>query len=74
MLQKERVTAPELAEQFDASPDYCANAVRFVTHAEQAGIYDDLGATAAESVEKAVEQAADAKLSALWKDLNEHEN
>ena len=66
-------SAKELAMQFDACPDYRANAICFVTHADQAGIYDDLGATAMESIKRAVEQTEDAAMDALWKELNENE-
>ena len=65
--------AKAMAKAFDASPDYRANAIRFVIRAESAGVYDDLGATAAESVEKAVSEMEDAALSAIWREMCEHE-
>lgn len=61
--------AKNIAEQFDACSDYRGNALRFVTRAEQAGVYDDLGATAMESVEKTVVQLKDDSLTALWEEI-----
>lgn len=63
--------AKEQAALFDASPDYRANALRFVTRAEQAGIYDDLGATAMESAGRAAAQTENAALCKLWKEVRE---
>lgn len=65
--------ARELARRFDAAPNYEANAVRFVTHGEEASVHDDLGETAADGIQKTVTSFADETLSALWKELNEHE-
>ncbi len=65
--------ARELAWQFDAAPNYEANAVRFVAHGEDASIHDDLGATAEDGIRKTIASFADETLSALWKELCEHE-
>lgn len=65
--------ARELAQRFDAAPDYEANAVRFVTHGEEASVHDDLGTTAADGIQKTIASFADETLSALWKEMTEHE-
>ena len=65
--------AREIAQRFDAAPDYEANAVRFVTHGEGASVHDDLGTTAADGVQKTIASFADETLSALWKEMTEHE-
>ena len=65
--------AKETAECFDAAPDQRAGALRFVLDNEQAGIYDDLGATGAQSVQKAVETMESAAFSELWEEMNIHE-
>ena len=69
--KRRRERAKEQAALFDASPDYRANALRFVTRAEQAGIYDDLGATAMESAGRAAAQTENAALCKLWKEVRE---
>ena len=65
--------AKELARQFDAAPNYETNAVRFVTHGEEASAHDDLGPTAADGIQKTIASFADETLSALWKGINENE-
>ena len=47
--------------------------MRFASGAIQASAYDDLGMTAAESVEKAVAQTEDGTLAAYWEELMNHE-
>ena len=61
-----------LAEAFDARPDYRAGALRFVLD-EPAGVYDDLGATAMEGVQKMVRDMENERLTALWKEVDENE-
>lgn len=65
--------AKTLAEGFDAAPDYRVETMRFASGAIQASAYDDLGMTAAESVEKAVAQTEDGTLAAYWEELMNHE-
>ena len=62
--------AKALAADFDAAPDYRASALRFVMRDERAGVYDDLGASAAQGVQKTVDQMEDPVLTELWKELN----
>ena len=47
--------AKEIAENFDASPTYEVNSIRFVVHGEGTGVYDDIGATAAEGIRRTIE-------------------
>lgn len=65
--------AKELAERFDAAPNYDAGAVRFVAHAKPASAYDDLGATGRMSIQNTLSSIGDDALTALWKELTEHE-
>lgn len=65
--------AKQLAERFDAAPNYHADTLRFVDESERAGIYDNLGATAAESLQTSVESMENETLTALWKELNDRE-
>ncbi|MEG6611774.1 helix-turn-helix transcriptional regulator [Pseudoclostridium thermosuccinogenes] len=65
--------AKQMAEDFDAAPDYSVNAVRYITYGEMASAHDNLGATAMEGVQKAIDSIKDNCLSALWKEVNEHE-
>lgn len=63
--------ARTLAAQFDAAPDYRAEALRFVSGGEPAGIYDDLGATALAGVRKTVTDMDDAGFLELWRQIDE---
>ena len=58
--------AKTLAEAFDVRPDYSVGALRFLSDAEPAGIYDDLGDTAMESVQKMVVSLESAELEQMW--------
>ena len=62
-----------LARCFDAAPSYNASTVRFVAHLDRASAHDNLGTTAMESLENAVKAFEDGALSALWKEVDEHE-
>ena len=62
--------AKELSEHFDAAPDYSVRALRFIGGSEEAGVYDDLGETAMESVERTLEAMESEELSAMWKELS----
>ncbi len=61
--------ARELSESFDAAPDYSVRALRFIGGSEEAGVYDDLGETAIESVERTLAAMESEELSAMWKEL-----
>ena len=63
----------ELADYFDVSPDYCVNAVRFVTLEEPESAHDDLGTTAADGLRKTVHSFEDEGLSTLWKEVCQDE-
>lgn len=65
--------ALESARRFDSAPNYCAGALRFVENGEQATVYDDLGATGAQSIEKTLLSMDFPELSEMWKELNGHE-
>lgn len=64
-------SAKRIAEAFDAAPNYDGNAVRFVEHPEKISAYDDLGATAMESVEDVIQNFEDEAFSAMWKAIRE---
>ena len=64
-------TAKRIAEAFDAAPNYDGNAVRFVDHPEKMSAYDDLGATAMESVEGVIRSFEDETFSAIWNEIKE---
>ncbi len=59
-------SAKTIAEAFDAAPNYDLDAVRFVEHPEKRSAYDDLGATAMQSVEAVIGSFEDEAFSALW--------
>lgn len=62
--------ARALAVRFDASPDYRASTIRFVTNDRQMGVYDDIGTTAMEGVRKTVAELENEKLLKIWKELD----
>ena len=65
------VSAKTIAEAFDAAPNYDSEAVRFVEHPEEMSAYDDLGATAMQSVEAVIGSFEDEAFSAMWKAIKE---
>lgn len=65
--------AKELADRFDAMPDYDLESIRFVTLGKQKSAYDDLGATAMMGIQNALRSIGDDTLSAIWKEVNEDE-
>ena len=65
--------AKELAAFFDASPSYDESDIRFVTRVESAGAYDNLGATAMDGVNLAVNHFENEELAALWKSIADQE-
>ena len=64
--------AETAAERFDAAPDHRAGALRFVRDDEEAGVYDDLGTSGMQSIQRAVEQMESPELLTLWKELRCH--
>lgn len=63
----------ELAEKFDQIPSFDATTIRFTTHGGPASVYDDLGTTAMEGLQKTIDSCENSQLNALWKELMEHE-
>lgn len=61
--------AKKLAEKFDSDPDYRVDSIRFVHTAKRHIAFDDLGATARESVERAVQDMDCAEFTALWEKI-----
>ena len=66
-------SAERIAEAFDAAPNYDWEAVRFVEHPEKMSAYDDLGATAMQSVESVIKSFEDEAFSAMWNEINERD-
>ena len=64
--------AEEMAAQFDAAPSYRLRTVRFAAPTEHASAYDDLGATAAETVRNTLRALDDPALCALWEEVHSH--
>ncbi|MCH5275907.1 MAG: hypothetical protein J1E65_08700, partial [Lachnospiraceae bacterium] len=61
--------AKKLAEYFDHEPDYAVDSIRFVHTAKRHTTFDDLGATATESVLQAVRDMECTELTALWEEI-----
>lgn len=73
MGQKERARtsltqARQMAEVFDAAPDYRASSMRFYS-GSAASTYDDLGATAMEGIARMVAEDDSPELTALWQEV-----
>ncbi len=64
--------ALEKARRFDSAPDYSLKAIRFADRKEQQMIYDVLGASAEESVERLIGLLDDPWLSAKWEEEKQH--
>ena len=62
-------TAKKLAEYFDREPNYAADSIRFVHTARRHTAFDNLGATATESILRAVQNMECAELTALWEEI-----
>lgn len=62
--------AKKLAVAFDRDPDYAANSLRYVSTDQQLTAYDDLGATAMESVLRTVRDMGCAELTELWEEID----
>ena len=61
--------AKGLAEYFDREPDYAVDSIRFVRTAKRHTAFDNLGATATESVLQAIQNMECAELTALWEEI-----
>ena len=69
--RRELSMAKATAASYDAAPDPRAGALRFVLDDERAGVYDNLGATCAQTVEKAVGDMESDELCEIWRGLDE---
>ena len=63
--------ACSLAAVFDASPSYDVNDIRFIGGVEDAGAYDDIGATAAQVIGNVVLGFENEAFTALWNGMKE---
>ena len=61
--------AQNLAAVFDAAPSYDVNDIRFISGVENAGAYDDIGATAAQVIENVVKGFENDPFTALWESV-----
>ena len=67
------IKAKELAAFFDASPSYDESDIRFITRIEGASAHDDMGATATDAVDHAVNQFDNEAFAAIWREIAEEE-
>ena len=65
--------AAGLVKRFDAAPNYAVVSTPFTGELEGAFVHDSLGATARESLETVLGLLKNAELSALWKEVGDHE-
>ena len=54
------------AQQFDAAPDHRVSSMRFFDSSEPVAVYDDLGATAMQGIERMIKEDDCEELAALW--------
>ena len=64
--------AGRLAAFFDASPNYDQRGIRFIDRTEGSGAYDDIGATASETVCNVVNGFENEEFTALWNSIEKH--
>lgn len=62
------IRAKELADHFDAVPEYDPESIRFVTLDKPQSAYDDLGETAMESIQNALDAIGSDVLSTMWRE------
>lgn len=62
--------AKRLAEYFDCDPDYTVDSIRYIHTAKRHTTFDNLGATAIDSVLHAVQDIGCAEFTALWEEIN----
>ena len=67
------LAAKKLAEEFDRSPRYSADSLRFVSTVKQQTAFDSLGSTAAETVAKTVNSLENESLSRMWEEITSEE-
>lgn len=60
--------AKELAEHFDAAPEYKSDAIRFVTLIKPVSAYDALGETAMAGIQNILRDLGNDTLSAMWRE------
>lgn len=58
-----------LAVRFDAAPSYAADTIHFVMPGEDSTANDDLGETAAQAAQNALQQIDDPQMTALWQEM-----
>lgn len=63
--------AKEIAQRFDAAPNYHVTSLRFVSDDTVASSVDDIGQTAMEGIEKIVTDIENEELSALWRTIRD---
>lgn len=61
------------AAAFDAAPDYDVRNIRFISDAERAAAYDDLGSTAMAAVDAILEESGEPALLAQWRRVRDPE-
>lgn len=66
--KKQLDIAADMVKNFDASPDYSINTLRFINVPDNVILHDTLGATAAESMDSIVNMLENPQLSQLWKE------
>lgn len=71
--REELAKAKKTAEEFDREPNYGTDALRFAEKCEEAGVYDDLGTTAFESIRKTLTAIDDKELSEIWERISKNE-
>ena len=61
--------AARLTARFDTAPDYSLKSLRFMEQSEYATLFDNLGATAAESIESLLSRLDDPAFAEKWKEI-----
>ncbi len=67
--RKSAEEAHRLAVRFDAAPSYAADTIRFVMPGEDSTVNDDLGETAEQAAQNALQQMDDPQTTALWQEV-----
>ena len=65
--------AARQAARFDGAVDYSLNSLRFMDIPENSMVSDSLGETALDTLETTIRLMKDPRLTALWKEMQDHE-
>lgn len=71
--KKSLLKAKNIADKFDACPNYDMSRIKFVKLKDKTNVYDDIGTTAMMGIEITLKSFCDEELLKLWRGIVENE-